>query len=96
MAGEYFREYHPRESAQLGEDGLRELIDEGIAKAGSYGIHREGGVGRYVQFMVAIRRDFDTSDETPWTRPIVADRNLTPPEKLERIASVWRGDSPKE
>jgi hypothetical protein len=91
----YFKQYYPKESAELGEDGLRELIDEGVEKAKSYDTYREVDVARYIQFMVAIRRDFDTSDQTPWAGPILTNDTLLAPDKLEQVTACWTG-GPKE
>ena len=92
----YFRQHYPRESAGLGEDGLRKLIDEGVEKAKTYYIYREVDVARYLQFMVAIRRDFDDCPELPWAHEILTSERLLAPDKLDRIASMWTGGGSKE
>ena len=82
----YFREHYPADAVRMGDDGLRELINEGIAKADIYGICVEADVARYIQFMVALRRDFDDCAQMPWAHEILTDKRMAAPEKLERIA----------
>jgi hypothetical protein len=85
----YFRQHYPRQSAELGEDGLRKLIDEGVEKAKTYYIYREVDAARYLQFMVAIRRDFDDCRALPWAHEILTSERLLAPDKLEQIARRW-------
>ena len=85
----YFKQHYPRQAAQLGDDGLRELIAEGTEKAKTYYIYREVDVARYLQCMVAIRRDFDDCPELPWAHEILTSERWLAPEKLERIAQRW-------
>jgi hypothetical protein len=85
----YFRQHYPQESAELGEDGLRKLISEGVEKAKTYYIYREVDVARYLQFRVAIRQDFDDCRELPWVHEILTSERLLAPDKLEQIARRW-------
>lgn len=82
----YFRQHYPQQSAEIGEDGLRKLIDQGVEKAKTYYVYREVDAARYIQFMVAIRRDFDDCRELPWAHEILSSERLLAPDKLEQIA----------
>lgn len=92
----YFKQHYPRQSATIGDDGLRALIDEGVEKAKTYYIYREVDVARYLQFMVAFRRDFDDCRELPQVHQILISRRVLAPDKLERIARLCTGGAGKE
>jgi hypothetical protein len=92
----YFRQEYPKESANLGEEGLRELIDEGIETAKGYHIVLEPEVADYLELMVAVAPDFDTSSKTPWAQGILTDDTLTGPEKIERVWEHLMFEGPAE
>lgn len=87
MAVYLAREY-PQETADLGNDGLYELIQGGIDKARTYNIVLERDVARYIEFMVILGPDFDTSDETSWAQAILKKRWATGQSKLDSIAEL--------
>ena len=50
----------PRISDKLGDPGLREVIQYGVARAGDHGITRQRDVGRYIAIMLMFGPHFDS------------------------------------
>jgi hypothetical protein len=67
----------PRVSSKLGETGLREVIQHGIARACLYGIVRERDVGRYIAIMMMFGPDFDTKPNSGPLYNVLRDPRLT-------------------
>lgn len=49
----------PRIANQLGEHGIRSVIQHGIDRASKYGIVRQKDVGRYIAVMMMLGPSFD-------------------------------------
>lgn len=92
----YFQKHYPDDARRLGEEGLRKLIRSGVERARSYEMARECDVARFVQFLIALRPDFDTAKDCDWVRAILTDRRLLAPDKLDRIAGAWPAGPQKE
>ncbi len=81
----HLRKEFPDETADLGEDGLRGMIREGIDKAKGYTITLERDVARYLELMLALSPTFDDGEEYPWAPDILKQGEMTGRDKIERI-----------
>ena len=78
--------FFPGRCAELGDDGMREMVRYGMERAKSYGIVNELDVCRYIDLMIFFGRDFDTDPETPWAGRILSMESLTDPTaKIDRL-----------
>lgn len=81
----HLQDAFPTRYAELGEFGARAAIRAGCSRAPGYGLRSERNVARFVDLMVTVGADFDSSPATPWAREILTDDDLTPDEKLEEL-----------
>ena len=82
----YVKETHSQRIGWLaGEDDLRLLIREGIAKANGYGIERERDVVRFIDLMFEIDPHFDQFARIKWARAILEDKDLSGQTKIALI-----------
>ncbi len=88
----YLSKEYPQETKPLGDDGLSELIGDGVDKAKTYNIILERDVARYIEFMVILAPDFDDSPETPWAKDILTNESWTPELKIGAINEMTRTD----
>jgi len=82
---EHLRRFFPKKTDELGEQRLRQTIQQGIVSAKRYRITTERGIVKYIDLMFALRFDFDRHAETPWAAPILNDRSLTEADKIEGL-----------
>jgi hypothetical protein len=75
----------PAETAGLGDAVVGQLVREGIQRAAALGLTSEFDVIRYVDLTFILVKDFETNPLAMWTRPVLADRTLTPTAKLDRL-----------
>lgn len=62
---------------ELGEKGIRSLIQRGISNAASYGIKRENDVSRFINLMIVFKEDFDTDQTYEWAQNILTNDMIT-------------------
>jgi hypothetical protein len=90
--------FFPEQCAALRNDELSMFIQTTIDRALGYGIDRERDVCKFLDVAMAIGKDFDRSDEYPWSREILADEMLVGQEKIDRLVQealrVSTGASP--
>jgi hypothetical protein len=67
------------EEAKLG------LIDEGIARAETFGIVRRLEVKRYLHYVLAHGIQFGTEPDSAWAGDILRDPRFTGAQKLDRV-----------
>ena len=75
----------PAECGELGEAGVNETAKTAIQRAASLGLSNEFDIVRFVDLAFILARDFETNPLSSWTRPILADRTLTPTAKVDRL-----------
>jgi hypothetical protein len=81
-------EFFPDECAAAGgEAAVRELIRHGVARAERYGLVGRRDLFLYLDLMMALGRDFDTSPEMPWIEEALTDPDLPGPS--ERLAALY-------
>ena len=49
-----------------GEDCMRNVIRQGVHRAGQYGFTNRGPVRFYIELMISLGSDFDTDPQYPW------------------------------
>src|SRR5215472_3275189 len=67
----HLRNSFPQQSELLGELRLREMIRQGVKRAGVYGITTERDVCKYVDLMMVWGTDFDQDQKLPWAGQIL-------------------------
>jgi hypothetical protein len=81
----HLREAFPDEVRGLDDAMLRETVRHGVRRARQYGIENERDTARFIDLMFLVRRDFDTSPETSWARPILLDKASSAENRLRRL-----------
>ena len=79
-----------KECTELGEEGVRRRIRDGLERAKTYGITAERDVARFIRLMFGIRPDFDTSRKTRWAGEILQQTDVPPAERLDRVKMTAR------
>ena len=83
---EHLNEFFPDQCETLGEPDVREAVQYGIDRAGSYGITSERDVCKYLNLMFTFGRDFDVDPRLPWAAAILNAGDVTDPtRKIERL-----------
>src|ERR1041385_3846795 len=85
---ERLRRLFAEECLELGEEGVREMIQHGIARAQGYGIVRQHDVMLYLNLVMVLGRNFDQDPLLSWGRAILTDGKL--PEPSRRMARLYR------
>jgi hypothetical protein len=80
---EHVREFFGERCAELGPEGVRNLIKHGMTRARCYGIEREKDVCKYIDISFVFGRDFDV--EQPWAGLILLSSSPGP----ERIQALF-------
>ena len=75
----------PTQTKPMEGEGLRDLVQHGMARADQYGITSERDIRRYLEYMVMYGADFDIAPEMPWIGKILNDASLSVPQKLDRL-----------
>jgi len=83
----HVRKVFPDDCKALGEDGVRELVVEGIERAEGHGLSAERDVCRYVDLLFLLGRDFETREEMAWAKGILNDVTLreAPSVRMDRL-----------
>ncbi len=84
---DHLAKFFPPQCAAAGELELRRTIRHGIDRAAAHGFRRKRDVCKYIDLMVVLGRDFDTSDQYPWARVILTElRN--PDTKIQALQAA--------
>lgn len=81
----HLRGEFPERAGEMTNEGLLELALEGIWRANAYGIKTQCNAARYVQLMMHYGKNFDSSPQVPWARPILRDPTLDGAQKMDRL-----------
>jgi hypothetical protein len=81
----HVKRYHPRQAAELGDDGVRDAIRAAVAAADRYGMRIEYDISRFIDLWFALGFDFDVSPRHPWAAPLLAESRLTPSQRMDRL-----------
>ena len=74
----------PTQTKSMNVEAVRDLIREGMARAGRYGLESEHDIRRYLEYMMMYGADFDMAPESPWAT-ILGDEALSASQKLDRL-----------
>lgn len=78
----HLERFFPHLCAQLGEAGLRQLCQDGIARARTYGLRSERDLCKYINLILVFGPGFDR--EQPWAAEIL-ELNSAPGQRMEKI-----------
>jgi hypothetical protein len=70
---QHIKQFAPKHSEIIGEDGLRQVVRMGIERAKVYGLTNRGPVRFYIEMMFMLGSDFDTDPQYPWAGEILKD-----------------------
>jgi hypothetical protein len=84
----YLRQWHATDLKPLDDAALNAFIRRGIIKARGYGITREIDVLRFLEIMVTLGPDFDTSPQLGWTKECLL-QPLHAEERLDLICQRY-------
>jgi hypothetical protein len=73
----------------LDDQGLRILVERGIAAAERYGIAFEDDIQSYLEYMMLLSQDFDKNPNTSWAGDILRLRDTDGAEKMSRIDNLY-------
>lgn len=68
----HLREFFPLQCATLDEGELRECTRSGIASAARYGIRTKRDVCKFIDLMIVLGEDFDSSEPANWASIILS------------------------
>lgn len=82
---QHVRDFFPEQCKALGEDALRDVVDEGIERASSYQLSHEGPIRHFLELMFTLGSDFDLAFRPPSAQQILKSHELSDHEKMERL-----------
>ena len=89
MVVAHLREHFPDDCAQLGDEGLRDRVHDGVRRAARWGLGAERDVRVFIDLMFALGPDFDADPSLPWARAILTDRaHRTPRRRLAALRAA--------
>ena len=68
---EHIKEFAPKHSEVIEEEGVREVVRLGMERAGKYGFTKRGSIRFYVELMFMFGSDFDTDFQLPWAEGVL-------------------------
>ncbi len=83
----HLKDFAPKHSELLGEDGVRRVMRRGIEGAKGYGFTNRGPVRLYTELMFMFGSAFDTDPLLPWAGEVLRDGSLD--EQMERAARLY-------
>jgi hypothetical protein len=86
----HIAEFFPSRFQELGEQAVREWIEDGIQRASQYRIRSERDVCKFIDIMIVFGRNFDTDPQCPWAPPILKAEPTDPSMKTERLLESAR------
>jgi len=66
----------PDECAEIGEEHVREMVDDGIRSAAEHDITMDADVLGFIELYILLGPDFETSPDTPWAAEILNNETL--------------------
>lgn len=68
---EHIKEFAPKHSEVIKEEGVREVVRLGMERAKKYDFTKRGSVRFYVELMFMFGSDFDTDFQLPWAEGVL-------------------------
>lgn len=84
---DHLRHHFPDDCAELGAEGLQEVIQHGMDRATLHGLQVERDVCLFLGLMFLFGPELDEDPEVPWVGRILRDERLDTPKK--RIDALW-------
>jgi len=81
----HLKKEFPEQTENMPEDDLRDLINQSMEHAETYGVTDEVDIERYLECTFLYGRDFDANPQTSWAREILRDNDLSGFDKMNRI-----------
>lgn len=78
-----------------GRQRLEDLMDQGIALAGRYGIETERDVARVVDVTVQLGPDFPAAPDTHWAHAVLSDHAQAPAARVDELYRRLAADHPE-
>ena len=72
----HLRDFDPKHTKVLGEDGVRQVIRLGMERAAKYGLTNRGPIRLYIELMFLFGSDFDTDPWLPWAGACLSDPTI--------------------
>jgi hypothetical protein len=92
---DHLNAFFPAQCGQLGEKEVRNWINLGIQRAGSYGIVSERDVCKYIDIMFVHGRNFDSDPRKPWAASILTAKSVDPADKTRVLFENARKYAPE-
>ncbi len=83
----HLAEFSPLLFKAVGEEQMRQAIQFGIDRAGSYGFTLRGPVRLYLELMLLFGSHFDTDPQYPWAAEILTDQDSGP--QMQRAVQLY-------
>jgi hypothetical protein len=85
---DYFRRNWPRETDDMDDEQLRDMIRDARDRAEGYGISIEADVVRFTEIRLVLGEDFDRSPDYPWASAVLSDDDTDGTIKVEQLAGA--------
>ncbi|MFO1052673.1 MAG: hypothetical protein U1F36_10710 [Planctomycetota bacterium] len=80
-AERHVRQYWPAVAAELGDAGVRAMVEQASRRCDELGIDDEFDVLRYLNLTCALGPDFLATQ--PWAAPLLGDRERAPRDRMD-------------
>ena len=84
---DHLRKWIPGECAELGEEGVRQRVRDGVERAARYDVLGQRDMARFIDLMFVLGPRFDRDSRHRWAGDILADKTLTPTKKVDRLCT---------
>lgn len=88
---EHLREFAPRLSDIMKEQGVRRAVRLGFERSEGYGLTNRGPRRFYLELMFTLGSHFDTDPQLPWAQEILTDKTLT--DQMLRADALYRASA---
>ena len=80
----------PAECNELGDEGVRQRIRDGVDRSATYEIRTERDVAHFIRLTFGLGPKFDTSRKTSWAKEILQDTQVPAGQRLTNIGQTAR------
>jgi hypothetical protein len=84
---DHLKVFAPAHFKILGNARVRQVIQLGVDRAGSYSLFNREPVSLYIELMLMLGSDFDTDPQLPWVRKILTDETVS--DQSERAGKLY-------
>ena len=83
----HVQRFFPEKCAELGDDGVRGAVRDGVERAAGHELELEHDIQRFLNIMFALDLEFDTNPDHPWVAEVLEDSELTPSDRIEELCA---------